>query len=127
MTLLTLATSVASTPRRNTGKDTASKSRALCTCGTGGKAADSRGEFFGCAAGIGGGASAWDFQPKNIASAAGPSHSRTSQKVRLESAKEGKADINQVPGRDFMSTAPNWSADSCATVCIPAGGRAVGY
>jgi hypothetical protein len=32
----------------------------------GGKAADSRGEFFGFAAGIGDGASAWDFQPAPI-------------------------------------------------------------
>ena len=32
----------------------------------GGKAADSRGEFFGSAAGIGDGASAWDFQPAPI-------------------------------------------------------------
>ena len=33
----------------------------------GGKAADSRGEFFGSAAGIGDGASAWDFQPLLLA------------------------------------------------------------
>src|SRR5205823_1662810 len=31
------------------------------------KAADSRGEFFGSAAGIGDGASAWDFQPSLFA------------------------------------------------------------
>jgi len=37
----------------------------------GGKAADSRGEFFGSAAGIGDGASAWDFQPAPIRLAQG--------------------------------------------------------
>ena len=36
----------------------------------GGKAADSRGEFFGSAAGIGDGASAWDVQPAPVRLAA---------------------------------------------------------
>ena len=39
----------------------------------GGKAADSRGEFFGFAAGIGDGASAWDFQPAAVRLAQGVS------------------------------------------------------
>src|SRR3982074_850140 len=39
----------------------------------GGKAADSPGEFFGSAAGIGDGASAWDFQPAPIRLAQGVS------------------------------------------------------
>src|SRR6266498_1966312 len=39
----------------------------------GGKAADSRGEFFGCAAGVGDGASAWDFQPAPVRLAQGVS------------------------------------------------------
>ena len=39
----------------------------------GGKAADSRGELFGSAAGIGDGASAWDFQPAAVRLAQGVS------------------------------------------------------
>src|SRR6516164_2506909 len=51
-------------------------------------------------------------------SAAGTS--RTSQDVRLESAKWAKAGIDQVAVRDFIGTALDQSADSCAAACIPA-------